>query len=117
MATVAGFGPLVAFTCHYGPEGFALALMLASLLLASRGQGWTSGLDGTPGLTPGKDVRQSVTFRMPNDVQGAIVNGKFGTKLFPETWIIDADGIIRLRFDGALDWSDPVALDLIRAYR
>jgi len=24
---------------------------------------------------------------------------------------------VRFRFDGALDWSDPVALDLIRAYR
>jgi hypothetical protein len=51
------------------------------------------------------------------DADRAIVNGKFGTKLFPETWIIDGDGVIRLRFDGALDWSDPVALDLIRAYR
>ena len=46
-----------------------------------------------------------------------VVTDKFGTKLFPETWIIDADGVIRFRFDGALDWSDPVALDLIRAYR
>ena len=51
------------------------------------------------------------------DADRAIVNGRFGTKLFPETWIIDADGVIRFRYDGALDWSDPVALDLIRAYR
>jgi peroxiredoxin len=51
------------------------------------------------------------------DAERAVVNGKFGTKLFPETWIIDADGVVRLRYDGALDWSDPVALDLIRAYR
>jgi len=51
------------------------------------------------------------------DADRSVVNGKFGTKLFPETWIIDKDGVIRLRFDGALDWSDPVALDLIRAYR
>ena len=51
------------------------------------------------------------------DADRAVVNGMFGTKLFPETWIIDADGVIRFRFDGALDWSDPVALDLIRAYR
>ena len=51
------------------------------------------------------------------DRDRAVVNGKFGTKLFPETWIIDPDGVIRFRFDGALDWSDPVALDLIRAYR
>ena len=51
------------------------------------------------------------------DSERSVVNGQFGTKLFPETWIIDRDGVIRLRYDGALDWSDPVALDLIRAYR
>ena len=51
------------------------------------------------------------------DRDRAVVNGMFGTRLFPETWIIDADGVIRFRYDGALDWSDPVALDLIRAYR
>jgi peroxiredoxin len=51
------------------------------------------------------------------DADRKVVTGMFGTKLFPETWIIDANGIVRFRFDGALDWSDPVALDLIRAYR
>jgi peroxiredoxin len=51
------------------------------------------------------------------DADREVVNGRFGTRLFPETWIIDADGVIRFRYDGALDWSDPVALDLIRAYR
>ena len=51
------------------------------------------------------------------DSESKVVNGMFGTKLFPETWIIDADGVVRFRYDGALDWSDPVALDLIRAYR
>jgi peroxiredoxin len=51
------------------------------------------------------------------DADRAVVNGMFGTRLFPETWVIDADGVIRFRYDGALDWSDPVALDLIRAYR
>jgi peroxiredoxin len=50
------------------------------------------------------------------DSERAVVTGKFGTRLFPETWIIDADGVVRFRFDGALDWSDPLALDLIRAY-
>ena len=51
------------------------------------------------------------------DSEREVVTDKFGTKLFPETWIIDADGLVRFRFDGPLDWSDPVALDLIRAYR
>jgi len=51
------------------------------------------------------------------DVDRKVVTDQFGTKLFPETWIIDAEGLVRFRFDGALDWSNPVALDLIRAYR
>ena len=51
------------------------------------------------------------------DSERKVVTGQFGTKLFPETWIIDGNGVVRFRFDGALDWSDPVALDLIRAYR
>jgi peroxiredoxin len=51
------------------------------------------------------------------DAEREVVTDKFGTRLFPETWIIDGDGVVRFRFDGALDWSDPVALDLIRAYR
>jgi peroxiredoxin len=50
------------------------------------------------------------------DSDRSVVSGMFGTRLFPETWIIDADGVVRFRFDGALDWSDPLALDLIRAY-
>ena len=51
------------------------------------------------------------------DAKRSVVSGKFGTKLFPETWIIDKNGLVRLRFDGAFDWASPVALDLIRAYR
>jgi peroxiredoxin len=51
------------------------------------------------------------------DAERTVVTEQFGTNLFPETWIIDANGVVRFRFDGALDWSNPVALDLIRAYR
>ena len=51
------------------------------------------------------------------DADRKVVTEQFGTNLFPETWIIDANGVVRFRYDGALDWSDPVALDLIRAYR
>lgn len=51
------------------------------------------------------------------DPEAAVVAEQFGTKLYPETWIIDADGLVRFRYDGALDWANPVSLDLIRAYR
>jgi peroxiredoxin len=50
------------------------------------------------------------------DPGGEIVSGKYGTKLFPETWFIDRDGVIRARVDGArsegaLSWNSAVTLD------
>ena len=50
------------------------------------------------------------------DADRAVVRGQFGTRQYPETWIIDPRGAIRLRIDGARDWSSAVALDLIESY-
>jgi peroxiredoxin len=47
------------------------------------------------------------------DPESNVVGGRYGTKLYPETWIIDADGVIRARFDGAKDWSTSLALTMI----
>jgi peroxiredoxin len=44
-----------------------------------------------------------------------VVNGKYGTKLFPETWFIDPHGVIRARFDGPRDWEGALPLDLAGA--
>lgn len=46
------------------------------------------------------------------DPESTIVLDRYGTKLFPETWIIDPQGIIRARFDGARDWTDSLAVDV-----
>ncbi len=46
------------------------------------------------------------------DPESSVVLDRYGTRLFPETWIIDPDGIIRARFDGARDWSDALAVDI-----
>ena len=51
------------------------------------------------------------------DPERAIVRGRYGTRLYPETWIIDKRGLIRARVDGARDWSGPLALELIDAFR
>jgi len=56
----------------------------------------------------GGDIPFPVLF----DEDSQIVKGRYGTTLFPETWIIDAKGIIRARFDGARDWSDATAIDI-----
>jgi hypothetical protein len=47
------------------------------------------------------------------DAESSVVGGRYGTRLFPETWLIDKGGIIRARFDGARDWSNPLMLELI----
>jgi peroxiredoxin len=49
------------------------------------------------------------------DPQKKIVRDKYGTRLYPETWVIDGDGVIRVRIDGGRDWSSPIALEMIRA--
>jgi thiol-disulfide isomerase/thioredoxin len=49
------------------------------------------------------------------DPDAEVVSGKFGTKLFPETWFIDRDGVIRARFDGARDWSEALPIDLAKS--
>jgi thiol-disulfide isomerase/thioredoxin len=42
------------------------------------------------------------------DPDARVVTGQYGTKLYPETWFIDRNGIIRARVDGARDWSQPL---------
>jgi peroxiredoxin len=61
-------------------------------------------------------VPEGSPLRVLLDPDRAVVRGKYGSSLFPETWIIDPDGIIRVRIDGARDWSSPIALELIESY-
>jgi hypothetical protein len=51
-------------------------------------------------------------FEVLIDSEARIVGDKYGTKLFPETWFIDQQGIIRARFDGARSWASPLTIDL-----
>ncbi|WP_437675205.1 TlpA family protein disulfide reductase [Sorangium sp. So ce131] len=46
------------------------------------------------------------------DPESKVVMDQYGTQLFPETWVIDPNGIIRARFDGARDWSSSLAIDV-----
>ncbi|MBN2192625.1 MAG: TlpA family protein disulfide reductase [Polyangiaceae bacterium] len=52
-------------------------------------------------------------FVVAHDPDGAVVTGRYGTRLYPETWVIDPHGVIRARFDGARDWSDPMVTELL----
>jgi peroxiredoxin len=51
-------------------------------------------------------------FEVLIDPEGAVVQDKYGTKLFPETWFIDRQGVIRARFDGGRSWASPLTIDL-----
>jgi peroxiredoxin len=54
-------------------------------------------------------------FRVLLDPESSVVGARYGTRLFPETWLIDKNGIIRARFDGARDWSSPLMLEMIES--
>jgi peroxiredoxin len=47
------------------------------------------------------------------DPELSVVNSRYGTRLFPETWIVDESGIVRARFDGAKDWASPLAVEAV----
>ena len=49
------------------------------------------------------------------DPERKVVRDKFGTRLFPETWVIDRRGVVRLRVDGRRDWSNPLTIDAIKS--
>jgi peroxiredoxin len=49
------------------------------------------------------------------DPDRKVVKDKFGSKLYPETWVVDPRGVIRMRVDGPRDWSAAIALDAIQA--
>jgi peroxiredoxin len=58
-------------------------------------------------------LREGVPFPVLFDPESRVVLGKFGTHLFPETWIIDKRGVIRARFDGARDWSSSTVVEFV----
>jgi peroxiredoxin len=51
------------------------------------------------------------------DTENKFVSEKYGTKLYPETWFIDKNGVIRARFDGARDWMKPLHLEFAQSLR
>jgi peroxiredoxin len=53
-----------------------------------------------------------IPFMVLFDPESKVVAERFGTKLFPETWVIDPKGVIRARFDGARDWSDAAVIEV-----
>ncbi len=71
-----------------------------------------SGWDEVARIMP---PRPHITYLF--DSENQIVGPKYGSRLFPETWIIDKQGVIRVRYDGGFDWSQPVVLNMIDSFR
>ncbi len=62
-------------------------------------------------------LKEEPPFSVLMDPEAESVRGKFGTSLYPETWIIDKDGVVRARFDGAREWSSATVVELVNQIR
>jgi len=62
-------------------------------------------------------LREEPPFSVLFDPESQVVGAKFGTHLFPETWIIDKRGVIRARFDGAREWGSSGVVELVDEVR
>lgn len=62
-------------------------------------------------------LKEEPPFPVLMDPDLTTVRDKFGTSLYPETWIIDKDGVIRARFDGAREWSSSTVVELVEQIR
>lgn len=62
-------------------------------------------------------LKEEPPFGVLIDPDAQIVRGKYGTSLYPETWIIDKNGVIRARFDGAREWSNATVVQYVEQIR
>ncbi|HSC88394.1 MAG TPA: TlpA disulfide reductase family protein [Polyangiaceae bacterium] len=67
--------------------------------------------------TLGPILGPDIPFEVLMDPESQVVAGRFGTKLYPETWFIDQDFVVRARVDGARDWSTGEAVALVDSFR
>jgi peroxiredoxin len=62
-------------------------------------------------------LREPPPFSVLFDPDSNVVAGRYGTRLFPETWFIDKRGVVRARFDGAREWTNPLVVNYIDELR
>ena len=55
------------------------------------------------------ETRMTVLF----DPERQVVTNLYGTEMFPETYLIDREGYIRARFDGAREWDSREFVELL----
>lgn len=69
-----------------------------------------------PSVVPTFMQRVPFSFPVLFDVDGR-VRGKFGVSKYPETFIIDPEGIVQRRVIGAIDWNHPQMITYLRSLR
>jgi len=84
-----------------------------AMVTISTDDNWEDVAGALKGVLRGEEPPFPVLF----DPEASVVGSKFGTKLFPETWIVDARGVIRARFDSKRDWTNPAVVELIDQIR
>jgi thiol-disulfide isomerase/thioredoxin len=62
-------------------------------------------------------LRGDPPFPVLIDPDVKVTKDAFGTSLYPETWIIDKNGVIRARFDGAREWSNAAVVQFVDQIR
>lgn len=68
------------------------------------------------------EIRESLPDSVPEsfvvlfDPERSVVQGRYGTERFPETFLIDSGGNIRARFDGQRNWTSPFVLNLLESF-
>lgn len=58
----------------------------------------------------------SVPLKILFDPKREVVGGLFGSRMFPETWVIDPGGLVRLRVDGPREWNSALSIDAIESF-
>ncbi|MFO0665145.1 MAG: TlpA disulfide reductase family protein [Polyangiaceae bacterium] len=62
-------------------------------------------------------LREDPPFPILFDPDFKVVKDKYGTTLYPETYLIDKNGIIRSRFDGSREWTSGMVKELLDQLR
>lgn len=78
-----------------------------ALVMVSVDEGWSA-------VSP--YVRPTMRAPLLFDPDRAVVERRFGTKLFPETWILDREGVIRARFDRTVEWTSAAFVHYVESF-
>jgi peroxiredoxin len=50
------------------------------------------------------------------DPERKIIRDTYGSRLFPETWVIDARGVVRMRIDGPREWGAALSIGALERF-